>query len=258
MPRRNSLALAENPRAVIGGNAPRPSPWDLAEKAVNDIYSETLLWLDGHVIDSQPMADGVANLLAEIRKAEKLADDTRIAEKTPFDEAAKEVQARYAPLIADTKTTKGKTVLAIEACKKALQPWLDAEDRRIREEARLAREEADRQRDEAQAALRASDAANLAERAAAEELLTASKRADTAANLAERQTAKAGGAFGRSAALRTVYTTTIADEIAAARQAWTEARPEMLEFLIGWAERQVRLGRREIPGFTITETKVAV
>lgn len=254
----NNLAVAENPRVVIGSNMPPLSPFEAAEKAVNDIYDETVLWLDGKTIDSQALADGVANLLAEIRKAEKKADDARVAEKTPLDEAIKEIQLRYAPLIADTKAVKGKTVLASAACKDALQPWLDAEDHRIREEARIAREEADRQRREAEEALRASEAANLAERAAAEELLAAAKKADAAANTAERQTAKAGGAFGRSASLRTVWTAAITDEVVAARTVWAQARPEMIEFILGWAERQVRLGRRELPGFEITETKVAV
>lgn len=245
----------------LGHNNPppdEPSPFEVARKAVDDIYSECMLWLDGHPVNSQELADGVGNLLAEIRKAEKLADDTRIAEKTPLDEAIKEIQARYAPLISDTKTIKGKTVLAAAACKQALQPWLDAEDRRIRKEARLAREEADRQRREAEEALRASEAANLAERAAAEELLIAAKKAETVANVASRQTAKAGGTFGRSIALRTTYVPTLTDSVAAARHYWTVARKDIEDCLVSLAERDVRLGRREIPGFEIVETKVTV
>lgn len=251
-------ALAENPRAVIGGNAPPPSPFEIASKAVEDVYSETLLWLDGHAIDSKEMADGVGNLLAEIRKAEKLADDTRKAEKEPHDKAIKEIQDRYAPLIADTKAVKGKTVLATEACKAALAPWLLAEDRRLRAEAQAAREEADRQRREAEEALRASAAQNLAEREAAEALLRQAKKAETTANVAGRQTATAGGAFGRAAGLRTSWTVTITDPIDAARWVWKEDREAMLAFLSEWAERQVRLGRRTIPGFAIVEQKVAV
>lgn len=253
-------ALAENPRAILGGNSPPPdpTPYDIARKAVEDIYQETVLWLDGHAIDSKEMADGVGNLLAGIRKAEKLADEARKAENKPFDDGKAEVQARYAALIGDTKTTKGKTVLAAEACKAALQPWLLAEDRRLAEEARVAREEADRRRREAEAALRASDATNLAAREAAEGLLSQAKRADIAANVAHRQTATAGGAFGRSAGLRTTWTVTIDDPVVAARTCWTEAREEMLEFLQAWAVRQARAGRHSIPGFAIAEQRVAV
>ena len=246
-----------NPRAVIGGNAPPLSPFEIAEKVVNDIYAEVTLWLDGHAIDSREMADGVGNLLAAIRAAEKVAEEARVAEKAPHDEAIKEIQARYNALIGDTKSVKGKTVLAAGACKSALQPWLDAESQRIAEEARIAREEADRQRRKAEEALRASEATNLAERAAAEELLAQAKKADATANKVERQTATAGGVGGRAIGLRTVHAVEIIDPVAAARHVWQQGREEMLAFLSGWAERQVRLGVRAIPGFEITETKVA-
>ena len=242
----------------IGHNSPppdEPTPFEVARKAVEDIYSETILWLDGHKIDSQELADGVANLLATIRAAERLADATRKTEREPFDEAIKEVQARYAPLIGDTKATRGKTVLAAEACKAALQPWLVTEDARLRAEAQAKREEADRQLREAEEALRASDAQNLAEREAADAKWSAARRAQTAANVANRQTATAGGSFGRAAGLRTVWVAEIDDPVTAARTVWTEARAEMLTFLQGWADRQVRAGRRKIPGFRITEDR---
>lgn len=257
---KQTMPLAvDNPRAVIGDNAPpEPTPYELAKKAVEDIYGETIQWLDGKPIDSQALADGVANLLTEIRKAERLADEARKDEKEPLDDAIKEIQARYAPLIADTKAVRGKTIIAAQACKAALQPWLLAEDRRIKEEARLAREEADRQRREAEDALRASDATNIAEREAAEVLLRDARKAETVANVAGRQTATAGGAVGRSAALRTTWTVTITDPTDAARWCWQEARYEMLDFLQAWAERRVREGVRTMPGYSIVEKKVAI
>ena len=244
-----------NPRAVIGDNRPPPTPFEIAEKAVNDIYDEVVLWLDGKAIDSQAMADGVANLLATIRTAEKLADDTRKAEKEPLDEAIREIQARYAPLIGDTKAARGKTVLAAEACKSALQPWLVAEDARLKGEAQAKRDEADRQMREAEEALRASDAQNLAEREAADAAWSAARRAQTAANVASRQTATAGGNLGRAAGLRTVWLAEIDDPVTAARTVWTEAREELLSFLQGWASARVRAGRRKIPGFRITQDR---
>lgn len=249
--------LADNPRAVIGGNSPPPTPYEIAAKGVNDIFEETTLWLDGVKIDSKELADGVANLLAKIRETEKLADDARKAEKKEHDDAIAEIQARYNALIGNTKAVKGKTVLASEACKAALQPWLIAEDARLRAEAQAKREEADRQRHEAEEALRASDAQNLAEREAAEARLSEARRAETAANVAGRQTATAGGAFGRSAGLRTVWVAEISDPVIAARTVWTEGREELLAFLQSWAVHQVRGGRRDIPGFKISEDKRA-
>lgn len=244
--------------APIGHNNPPMSPFEIAEKRVTDIYDETVLWLDGKTIDSKELADGIGNLLASIRAAEALADEARKAENKPFDDGKAEVQARYAPLIADTKAMKGKTVLAAAACKKALQPWLDAEDRRIKEAARLAREEADRKQREAEEAIRRTNAENLAGRAAAEALVTAAKKATTVANKAERQTATAGGAMGRATGLRTVYVPVLADPAAALAHYAAHAEQETHAFLQGLAERDVRAGRRDIPGFMISEERRAV
>src|SRR5260221_116793 len=124
----------------------------------DDLYGEASMWLDGATVDSQQLADGIANLLAELRKARKLAEDNRKVEKKPHDDAAAEVQSRYKPLL-------DKADLAAEACKKAVAPWLQKKADEIEAKAKAAREEADRQRQAAEAAIRASDAANLAERA---------------------------------------------------------------------------------------------
>lgn len=256
-------ANAGNSRIRLGANnPPEPiadamSPFEIAEKAVNDIVDEATLWLDGHKIDSKDMADGVGNLLAEIRRADKLAKDARKAEEDPHDDAVKEIRARYAPLIADTKAIRGKTVIAIEACKAALQPWLDAEDARIKQEAAAARAEADHKRQEAEDALRASDAQNLAEREAAEVLLRDAKKADTAANVAARQTATAGGAFGRAIGIRSNYTPELTDPVLAIRHYWSSRADEIQGLLVTLAERDIRAGTRTIPGFIITNQKTA-
>ena len=259
------MSAAEQPIAGIGHNgAPPddeptpPTPFDLAQKAVEDAYAETLLWLDGHAIDSQAMADGVGNLLAVIRKAHDLADETRKAENKPFDDGKAEVQRRYAPLIADTKAMKGKTILAMEACKRALQPWLDAEDKRIEEGRRRAREEADRIAREAQDAIRAADHTNLEEREAAETLLRQAKKAEKVASIADRQTAKAGGAMGRAASLRTVHVAVVTDLRAFAGWVWKARQPEIAEFLRGLANRLVHEGKRDLPGVEVREERKAV
>jgi hypothetical protein len=247
-----------NPRAVAGGNNPPLSPFEVARKAVEDIYEETVHWLDGKPIDSQPLADGVANLLTEIRKAEKLANDARKAEKDELDRRVAEIQARYAPLIGNTKTAKGKTVIAAEACKAALAPWLEAEALRLEEEARLAREAAVADMAKAAAALRYSDPLDLEDRAEAEELLSAARKQEAMARRLENQTATAGGTTGRSVGLRTSWVATLDDPVMAARHYWRERRTEMLQFLRDLAAADVRLGRHEIPGFTITQERRAV
>lgn len=254
----SDTALADNPRAVIGGNAPPLTPFEIAEKKINDVYDECKLWLDGATVDSQGLADGIGNLLVLIRDAESFADATRVAEKKPYDEKIAEIQARYAPLIANTKAIKGKTVLAAEACKRALQPWLVKKDAEIKEAARLAREEADRQQQAAQEAIRSVDQTNLTARAEAEALVADAKKATVVANKAERQTAVVGGAMGRAVGLRSVWVAAMTDMREAAKHYWTAAPEAMREFLQGQADTDVRNGKRSIPGFEITEQRKTV
>ncbi len=244
----------------IGHNAPpsdETTPFDMARKAVEDIYFETVLWLDGHPIENQETADGVANLLALVRKAEAQAEEARKAEAKPFDDGKAEVQARYAPLIGNTKAIKGKTILAAEALKAALAPWLDAERKRLNAETAAKRAEADRLQREALEALRATDTTNLTEREAAETLLTVARRAEAAATAAARETPTAGGALGRAAGLRTTWRATICDPVDAARSCWNDdaGREAMLAFLTDWANARVRAGVRSIPGFRISEDR---
>lgn len=246
-----SVALAENPRAVIGGNAPPPTPYELATKAVEDAYGECSLWLDGATVDSQELADGIDNLKKTLAAARKLAEDSRKVEKKPFDDGAAEVQARYVPLI--TKADLAKT-----ACNKALEPWLRAKAAEIEAAARKAREEADAKRRAAEEALRASDAANLAERAAAEALVKVAKKAEVVANKAERVTATAGGALGRATGLRSYWSAVIEDEEEFERYAWASHRDEMVDFLVTLAKRLIDSGRRDVPGVLAHEEKRAV
>lgn len=255
--------VAENPRAVIGGNNPpektEPTPFEKAQKVVNDIYNETMLWLDGNPIDSQELADGVGNLLGKIREAEKLANDARKDEKAELDVKVAEIQARYAPLIADTKSVKGKTVLATAACKAALEPWLKKVAAELEAKAKREREEADAKLLVAQQAIRTADPTNLAERENAETLLRDAKKADTSANKTARQTATAGGSMGaRAIGLRTVTVVAIDDPIAFGRWAWANHRGEYEVFMQGLAERLVRGGALSLPGIKITEEKGVV
>lgn len=250
--------IAGNPRAVAGGNNPPLSPYEAVAKTIDDLYAECGLWLDGAVVDSQSLADGIGNLIALLRAAATKADAARIAEKKPLDEQIEEIQSRYNLLIGDTKKVKGKAIRAIEACKAALQPWLDAERRRIDAEARKAREEAEAATRRAQEAIRAADAANLAEREKAEELIQEAKRADAVATKASKQTAMAGGQFGRSVSLRTEWVTEITDARAFARYVWSEHHDEIASILPEIAKRLVAQGKREMPGCIIAEMKKAV
>lgn len=249
--------LAENPRAVIGNNAPPPTPFEAVAKEIDDLYGEASLWLDGAVVDNQDLADGIGNLLRMIQAAEKKADELRKAEKKVLDDQVAEIQARYAPLIADTKAVKGKTVRAAAACKAALQPWLDKLAAEQAETARVAREAAEKAAREAQEAIRAADAANLAARAEAEELAKAAKVAERTASRAEKATPNAG-TVGRAIGLRTVYVADITDAREFARFVWAEHHDEIASLLPGIAERLAARLKRDMPGCVVTEQKRAI
>ena len=245
-------AVAENPRAVPGGNnPPEPTPYEKAGEEITVLYSEAEGWLDGVAVDTQDMADGLAKLLNLLRDARKVADEARKVEAKPFDDGKAEVQARYKPLLE-------KADRATDVCKKALAPWLTKLEREKAEAAAAARREAEGKAAVAQAAIRAAPVDNLAEREAAEELLKAAKKADAAANRAERDTAKASsGGVGRAVSLRTTYRPVLTDGVAAARHYWQARRPEFEAFLLSLAEHDVRQAKRDIPGFDVVEEKTA-
>src|SRR3546814_9872806 len=92
-------------------------------------------------------ADAVGKLLDMIRQAKKAADEQRVIEKKPHDDAAKAVQTKYKPLI-------DKCELAASVAKKALVPWLEHLEAEQRADAERKRTEADEAR---QAAHEAED-----------------------------------------------------------------------------------------------------
>lgn len=247
-----------NREGIGGNNPPEPTPFEKAVAEIDGLYDEAKNWLDGQAVDSQPVAEGLARLLTMLRDATKRANEAREVEVEPFNKAKAEVQARYAPLIADTKAIKGKAILAMEACKKALDPWLEKLDREKREAADKARREAEELAWRAQLAIRATPVTDLAGREKAEALVTEAKEAESFARHAARDTAKVDGGGKRAVYMRTVYTPRLADSTAAVRHYWLTNRVSMESFLLSLAEQDVRNGKRSIPGFMIEETKTAV
>lgn len=243
--------------AAIGhNNPPEPTPFELSEQRINDLYGEAGNWLDGDPIASQEQADEVQKLMRLIQEAHKEADARRVDENKPFDDGKAAVQARYAPLIADTKSVKGKTVLAVDLCKKALKPWLekvDAENRRLAEIGRL--EALEKQR-VALEAMRQRQSLEDAERA--EALVKEAKQADADARKAESAKARAKGA-GRATTLRDNWTAEVTDYTAFARHVWTVHRSDMQAFLDRQAKFIVDSGvHAGIPGVTIRNERTVV
>lgn len=241
---------APNPRIFAGANNPPADPFDAIKVHIEDLYLEARNWLDGEPITTQAQADEVGRLLDMIREAEKAADEVRKELNKPFDEGKAAVQAKFAPLIADTKAVRGKTVLASEACKAALAPWRQEQERLRQEAAAEARRVAD------EAARVAAEAA----RSAAADDLAAQEVADAAirqAEQAQKVAAKADKAASTGTGLRSYWSPTLTDGVVAARHYWTTNREGMEAALMALARADVQAGKRTIPGFDVVEDRRA-
>lgn len=232
--------------AKIGHNR---SPYELAKERIEDLYEEAKNWLDGDPIATQGQADMVQKLLRDIQAAEKDADAARVEENKPFDEGKAAVQEKYAPLIANTKTRKGLTVVAIEACKKALAPWLIKVDEENRRRAEEARKEAEAKAEAARQAMQQRQSLEDSERA--EAMVRDAKAAEADARRAENAKASAKGE-GRAVTLRDYYTPEVTDATAFARHVWTVHRSDMTDFLNIMAAKIVASGIHSgIPGVEV-------
>jgi hypothetical protein len=234
--------------ATIGHNQP-PTRLDEATAAVDTIHSEAKVWLDGEEVTSQEYADKLALMLEEIRKAKKLADDNRKADKKPHDDAGKAVQADYKPLIE-------RCDQAAAACKSALAPWLrKIEDERIAA-AKAAREEAAEKERESQEAVMKTDHSRLDDMEAREQAIRDAEIARrTAAKIENEKSHAKGGS--RAIGLRTVRKAVLTDMKEAARHFWVKHPDEFKQFLQSLADKEVRQKVSEIPGFNIVEERVA-
>lgn len=243
-----SVALAE-----IGHNGP-PDPFATCKAHIDDLMIEAKNWCDGELVETQEQADVVSRLMEDFRLAHIAADNARKEENKPFDEGKAAVQEKYAPLIADTKAMKGKTVLAQEALKASLAPFLKKLDDEKRAKAEAARKEAEAAAEAAAAAMRAAQPADLEAREVAEQLVEAARLASTAASRAENDKAHARGG-SRAIGLRTYYVPVLANAGAALKH-YVATNPEAVKgFLLTLAQQEVQAGKRTIPGFVVNEEK---
>jgi hypothetical protein len=235
--------------AAAGHNLPpTPDSFDAIRVHIEDLYSEAKNWLDGEPIATQAQADEVSRLLGMIKEAERIADDTRKRENEPFDAGKAAVQAKYAPLISDTKSVRGKTVLAREACQRALTPWLVAQEQERQRAAQAARDEADRLAAEARAAAQSADLSVVEK---AEDIFADAKATEREASALERDRAAAGGGEYRRTILRDHFVPILEDGQLALRHLWSTRRADLEAFALKCAEEAVRAGVRTIPGFRV-------
>jgi hypothetical protein len=228
--------MKSNSEATIGHNGAPPE--DVFGLHIDDLFSTLSDSLSGGDVVNDAQEAAIDALLDEFRKASKDADGARAAEKKPFDEAAKAVQAKWKPII--EKADRGVT-----ACKAALTPYRVAKQRAAEEAARKAREEAEARERAAIEALRQSE--DLEAKFDAERELEASKKLAAVANKIDR--APTG--------LRTVWRAEITDRKAALLH-YLNRSPERFEALIQqMADEDARGTRAPVPGIVFHEEKKA-
>ena len=241
-------------QAIGANNPPAPTSFEAVKARIDDLMTEARNWADGAVIENQAQADAVARLMDQLRRAYNDADAARKAENEEFDKGKAAVQAKYAPLIADTKSQRGCVVLAAESLKATLTPWLqkiEAGQAAAREEARRAAEAAANAAAEAARAAKPDDLASVE---TAQELGAAMAQAFSTAKAAETAKAHAHGG-GRATGLRSFWTPVLEDPKEALLH-YLARRPDQIRVMLqNLADQDVAAGVRAIPGFRIDEDR---
>lgn len=236
-------AIASHP---IGHNQ---SPFDALKQELEDLFDEAKNFCDGEPIASEEMAAAITELHDRIHECGKRAEELRVDEKKPLDDQITAIQAKFHPLIGNTKAGKGKVVLGKEACQSLLTPWRTRVAQEKAAEAARVAAVAEAARVAAQEAIRASSG-NLAARESAEELLADAKQLEKTAKRADKAATVGTG-------LRTVWKAVLEDEEAAMDWLWARAKEEVLAVAQRNADEVVRGGVRQVPGFKVVESKVA-
>jgi hypothetical protein len=225
-------------------------PFEAFSLHIDDLFDQAQQFLDGKPIENEQQAEAVSRILNMVRKAGNDADDARKAEKKPHDDAAKAVQSKWKPIL-------DKVDLAASVAKRALAPWLTAKEAEQQAAAQAAAQEA---RDKAEAAAKAAEQVRPDDLAGQTTVRVLRENAADLARKATRLDKKPVQARGgeRAVSLRSVWETALVDPVAALKH-YRERQPEELKaWLLSQAERDVRAGARTIPGFTVTEARVAV
>jgi hypothetical protein len=247
--------MATAAKAVIGhNNPPEESPYDAMKIHIEDLFLEATNFLDGDPVTTQEMADAIDAIKAKALEAEKDGDELRKAEAKPFDDGKKAVQERWNPLV--HKET-GKCRLIVQTCAKALAPYLKVKQDALDAEAARQRKIADDLAEEARLARATAPASDLTARVEADAALQAAADAQKQADRATNARAQAKGGK-RATSLRDVWTPVLVEPKEALRHYMQAQREELLNWLLSQAEKDVRIGKREIPGFRIDHDRVAV
>jgi hypothetical protein len=203
-------------------------------------------------VETAEQLAAVETLADDLRDAEKALEAERVARKKPLDEAIADIQATFnvylAPLT--NKTVKGKIPLALDAIKKAKEPYLQEQERLKREAAEKVRREAEEAARIAAEAARAAAGEDMEAREEVEVLVT---QAQTAARIATRAETAATTKTG----LRSYWSAVLVDPMAALKH-YIARDPEAVKaFLAEMGRKDVLNGTRAIPGYDVIEERRA-
>lgn len=248
-----------NPRAVIGDNAPPAYRVDVVE--AHDAKSREFLdaggaWVEAGPVTDETQAGKLNDFLAGIKEIRKTVDADRKADKKPHDDAGKEVQAAYTPIL-------NRIDKAIQRVTPLMTAWLAEVDRKQRAEAEAKRKAAEEAaRKAAEEASKAAARNDFGGEADAEEAAKAAAKMQKEAERAAKQTAKATSATGAGRAMS--FRTTWVAEITDLKQAFLQfaTDPDLQATLIRLAEAKARSkgfdpATQTIPGFTLTPKRTA-
>lgn len=230
------LSVTDNERIAMGGN--NPPAFEAHKVNIDDLREEAKVWLDGKAVESAEEAAGLNTLLDLARQAAKAADEARAAEKKPHLDAGKAVDAQWKPIIDAAQRI-------VDVAKKTLTPWNIKEAERKAAEAQKAAEEAEAQRQaEVEASRAAAASGSLEDVEQADQQADAAKQAEKIAKKAEKEATSGLG-------LRTTYRPELTDPKAAIAHYWATRREDFIALVNDLAAKDVRAGKRDIPGFTI-------
>jgi len=246
-------AITDVPAPAGHNNPPDATPREALVTNLADLLAEAHNWADGTTVEDQAQADEASRLIDELRKGAKAADEQRVLEKKPHDDACKEIQDFWNHWIADPKTKNpGKVWKAIDALKACVKPYLDRLEAERQEAARKAREEAEAAARAAAEAARAASSSDLAALEAATELAFIAEDTAREAKRIEKSRAQARGGE-RALGLRTVFVAVMTYRKAALLHYVAQQPEAFVDLLQRLADTDVRGGKRQIPGFTVEQ-----
>lgn len=223
------------------------TPFDEVVHEIETLFEEAKNWADGSDIENEEQHDAAKKVYDDLHEAGKKADALRVEEKRPLDEQVNAIQARFNPYI---QPKKGKVDIGKSALNDVLAKWRKKIADEKAAKAVEAQRIADEERRKAEEAIRSS-AGNLEAREAAEAQLELAKDAETFAKRADKQASTGLG-------LRTVWAAKLTSPRDAVAHYWKINPEAFLDLIQELADKDVRAGKREIPGFEIISEKKAI